>query len=294
MPRNNYVYSSSDEETYQPSRSHRKTRSRSSSRHRNRTLMHSSSHSRKNWERGRSRSPSRTRKRKHESRSHSRSNARKRQTDIRSHSRDVYTNKYYRSRTRSPSKARSIRRVLTSPHHPSSHKHDMPSSNHHPKSRSSSSSRHWNKSRTRKRRHETRSRSRSKSVKRQKHSRSLSRDISTDIISIQEHDHLQKQEGVTVTYTLEVIQRILWTTNIAQHQDPYHIPIHVRGKVTNMETLTLRDEVRDHDRDWHPVDDKETFANIDTFLQMMYLRVHYPVRDPLHGIETFIKINTLR
>ena len=57
-------------------------------------------------------------------------------------------------RTRSPSKARSIRRVLTSPHHPSSHKHDMPSSNHHLKSRSRSSSRHWNKSRTRKRRHE--------------------------------------------------------------------------------------------------------------------------------------------
>ena len=63
----------------------------------------------------------------------------------------------------------------------------------------------------------------------------------------------------------------------------------MRGKVTNMETLTLRDEVRDHDRDWHPVHDKETFANIDTFLQMMY-----PVHDPLHGIETFIKINTLR
>ena len=56
-----------------------------------------------------------------------------------------------------------------------------------------------------------------------------------------------------------------------------------------METPTLRDEVRDHDRDWHPVHDKETFANIDTFLQIMY-----PVRDPLHGIETLIKINTLR
>ena len=55
-----------------------------------------------------------------------------------------------------------------------------------------------------------------------------------------------------------------------------------------METLTLRDEVRDHDRDWHLVHDKETFANIDTFLQMMYLRVHYPVCDPLHSIETFI------
>ena len=98
---------------------------------------------------------------------------------------------------------------------------------------------------------------------------------------------------MTVTYTLEVIQRILWTTNIAQYQDPYHVPIHMRGKVTNMETLTLRDEVRDHDRDWHPVHDKETFANIDTFLQMMYWRVHYPVCDPLHSIETFIKINTL-
>ena len=60
-----------------------------------------------------------------------------------------------------------------------------------------------------------------------------------------------------------------------------------------METLTLGDEVRDHDRDWHPVHDKETFANIETFLQMMYWRVHYPVRNPLHGIETFIKINTL-
>ena len=56
-----------------------------------------------------------------------------------------------------------------------------------------------------------------------------------------------------------------------------------------METPTLRDEVRDHDHDWHPVHDKETFANIDTFLQIMY-----PVRDPLHGIETLIKINTLR
>ena len=61
------------------------------------TEMHSSSHSRKKWETGRSRSPSQTRKRKHESRSHSRSNARKRQTDSRSHSRDVYTNKYYQS-----------------------------------------------------------------------------------------------------------------------------------------------------------------------------------------------------
>ena len=50
MPRNNYVYSSSDEETYQPSRFHRKTRSRSSSRHRNSTLLHSSSHCRKKWE----------------------------------------------------------------------------------------------------------------------------------------------------------------------------------------------------------------------------------------------------
>ena len=113
MPRKCSVYSSSDEETYDSSQQHysisrscRKTRSPSSSRHRNITSRHSPSHSDTRWERHRSLLLSWTRRKRHVSRSRSPSNPRKRQRHHRSHSRDFHTNKeHYRSRSPSKSKA---------------------------------------------------------------------------------------------------------------------------------------------------------------------------------------------
>ena len=137
MPRKCSMYSSSDEETYDSSRQHysvsclhRKTHSPSSSRHRNITSRHSPSHSDTRWERHTSPSLSWTRRKRHGIRSCSHSNLRKRRRHSRSHSRDFHTNKeHYRSR--SLSKSRGSRSVLTSPHNASGHKGEMSSTTEH-------------------------------------------------------------------------------------------------------------------------------------------------------------------
>ena len=142
-----FVYSSSDEDTYDSSQQHyslshlhRKTCSPLSSRHRNITSRHSPSHFDTRWERDRSLSLSQTRRKRHESQSRSHSNPRKRWRHSRSHSRDVHTNKeHYRSQ--SHSKARGSRSVLTSPHNASSHKGKMSSTTERLKYHSRSSSR---------------------------------------------------------------------------------------------------------------------------------------------------------
>ena len=135
MPRKYFMYSSSDEETYESFRwhyshscSHRKTHSPSSSRHRKITSRHSPQHSSTRWERNRSWSLSKTRRKRHKSWSHYHSKPRKRQRHSRSHSRDIHTNKgHCRLQTWSHSKARGSHRLLTSPHNASSHKGDTSS-----------------------------------------------------------------------------------------------------------------------------------------------------------------------
>ena len=146
MPRKCSVYSSSDEETYDSSRqhysvshSHRKTRSPWSSR--NITSRHSPSHSDTKWERHRSPLLSWTRRNRHGSQSHSCSYPRKRRRHSRSHSMDFHTNKeHYRSRSRSKSKG--SRSVLTSPHNASGCKGEKSSTTEHHKYHSRSSSRY--------------------------------------------------------------------------------------------------------------------------------------------------------
>ena len=213
MRRKCSVYFSSDEETYDSSRqcynishSHRKTRSPSSSRHRNITSRHSPSHSDTRWERHRSPSLSWTRRKRHGSRSCFHSNPRKRWRHSRSHSRDFHTNKeHYRSRSRS--KSRGSRSVLTSPHNASGRKGETSSTTEHLKycsrlssryrkgtsnrrnNRSQSHSRTWSK------RNESQSMSRLRERKRQRQ-RSHSND-SKDIYTHKITEHYRSQSRST-------------------------------------------------------------------------------------------------
>ena len=177
MPRKCSMYSSSDEETYDSTQQHysisrscRKTRSPSSSRHRNITSRHSPSHSDTRRERHRSPLLSWTRRKRHGSRSCSHSNPRKRQRHSRSHSMDFHTNKeHYRSRSRSKSKG--SRSVLTSPHNASGCKGETFSTTEHLKYHSRSSSRYRKGTSNRR---NNRSRSHSRTWSKRNESRSLS------------------------------------------------------------------------------------------------------------------------
>ena len=90
-----------------------------------------------------------------------------------------------------------------------------------------------------------------------------------------DYTHDQNQEGVTVT--LKVFQEIFFTAKIPQHHD--HDPVHITGKMTNIETLHQRliwqrDKVRDQDRHWHPIHGTEIVSNKLTFSKMKYGRDH--------------------
>ena len=120
----------SSRQHYSISHSRRKTHSPSSSRHRNITSRHSPSHSDTRWERHRSPLLSWTRRKRHGSRSCSHSYPRKMRRHSRSHSMDFHTNKkHYRSRSHSKSKG--SRSVLTSPHNASGHKGETSSTTEH-------------------------------------------------------------------------------------------------------------------------------------------------------------------
>ena len=303
MPRKCSVYSSSDEKTYNSSwqhysisRSHRKTCSPSSSRHRNITSRHSSSHSDTRWEKHRSPSLPWTRGKRLGRRSCSHSNPRKRRRHSRSHSRDIHTNKeHYRSRSRS--KSRGSHSVLTSPHNASSCKGETSLTTECLKYHSQSSSRYrkgtsnrrnnrsilhsW----TRSKRHESWSLSLSKEWKRQRqrscsnHSNDIHTHIvkqhyrsqscstdSRDIHTNKEHYRSQtpscsKARGshshiYSGFYSSDIVHN-----NITQDHHPDHQYIH--GKtVTNFQTLPHKHHVRCHNLNRHTVHDGEKLINV--------------------------------
>ena len=243
MPRKCSVYSSSDEETYNSSWqhysiscSHRKTRSPSSSRHRNITSRHSPSHSDTRWERHRSLSLSWTRRKRHWSQSCSRSNPRKMWRHSRSHSRDFHTNKeHYRSR--SCSKSRGSRSVLTSPHNASGRKGETSSTTERLKYHSRSSSRYrketsnWRNNRSRShsqtwsKRNESRSLSHSKERKRRRQ-RSCSND-SKDIHTHKVKEHYRSRSRSTDSRDIHTNKRALQIANTltfkSQRQSQSHV-----------------------------------------------------------------------
>ena len=74
-----------------------------------------------------------------------------------------------------------------------------------------------------------------------------------------------------------------------RHHNPDCDPIHGREKLTNVDTIPQRSNVRDH----NPVHSREKLTNIETLPQSLWQRNNVRDHDPVHSREKLTNVETL-